>query len=89
MFIVSTMAVLEKVISLHGNFACILWVIYQFSPNAHHFSTEDAINSAQDFYRIQKSCSSIELKYFGQLPVEIPVLPSISCIILCHIKSVC
>ena len=48
-------------------------VIHQFSANAHHFSAENAINAAQDFYRIQKPCSLIERKYFGELPVKIPV----------------
>ena len=37
----------------------------------HQLSAEDAINSAQDFYRVQKPCSSIECKYFGQLLVEV------------------
>ena len=48
-------------------------VIHQFSANAHHFSAENAINSAQDFIRVQKPCSLIECKYFGQLPVKIYV----------------
>ena len=48
-------------------------VIHQLSANAHQFSAENAINLAQDFYRVQKPCSSIERKYFGQLPVDLPL----------------
>ena len=45
-----------------------LWaVIHQLSVNVHQFSAENAINSAQDFYRVQRPCSSIDRKYFGQL----------------------
>ena len=46
-------------------------VIHQLSANAHQFSAEDAINSAQDFYRVQTPCSSVERKFSGQLPVEV------------------
>ena len=46
-------------------------MIHQLSANANQFSAEHAINSAQDFYRVQRPCSSIERKYFGQLPVEV------------------
>ena len=44
------------------------------------------INSVQDFYRVQRPCSSIERKYFGQLPVEVcvPHLPSFSRLIHVH-----
>ena len=52
----------------------IFSVIHQLSANAHQFSAENAINSVQDFYRVQKPYSSIESKYFGQLPVEVPLL---------------
>ena len=45
-------------------------VIHQLSANVHQFSAENAIKLAQDFYRVQKPCSSIERKYFDQLPVE-------------------
>ena len=51
-----------------------LQVIHQLSPNAHQFSAENTINSAQDFYRAQRPCSSIECKYFGQLYVEVPFI---------------
>ena len=48
------------------------------------------INSAQDFYRVQRACSSIERKYFGQLPVEVPFKVSLKAhlkfeIVLFHI----
>ena len=49
-------------------------VIHEFSANAHHFSAENTINSTQDFFRVQKPCSSIERKYFKQLPMETSVL---------------
>ena len=45
--------------------------INQLSATAYQFSAENAINSAQDFYRVQKPCSSIERTCFGQLPVEV------------------
>ena len=51
---------------------CACVVIHQLSANAHQFGAEDAINWAQDFYRGQRPCSSIERKYFGQLHVEVP-----------------
>ena len=51
----------------------IFSVIHQLSSNAHQFSTENAINSSQDFYRVQRSCLSMEGKYFSQLPVEVPL----------------
>ena len=41
------------------------------SANAHQFGAEDAINSAQDFYRGRRPCSSIERKDFGQLHLEV------------------
>ena len=46
--------------------------IEHLSANAHQLSADNAINSAQDFYRVQRPCSSIQRKYFGQLPVEVP-----------------
>ena len=40
-----------------------LSVIHQLSANAHQCSVENAINSAQDFYRVQIPCSSMERRY--------------------------
>ena len=48
---------------------------HQLSANAHQFSTENAINSVQDFYRVHRPFSSIERKYLGQLPAEKNSLP--------------
>ena len=48
-------------------------VIHQLSAIAHQFGEENAINWAHDFYRFQRPCSSIERKYFWQLPVEVPL----------------
>ena len=63
--------------SLHSGISFQIWVIHQLNANAHQFSTENAINSAQDFYRVKKPNSSIERKYFGKLPVEVAVFTCI------------
>ena len=45
--------------------------------NSHQFSVENAINSAQKMQSIQRRISiefKNERKYFGQLPVEVPLV---------------
>ena len=38
-------------------------MIHQLSANAHQFSAENAINSAHDFFKVQKPCSSVALSF--------------------------
>ena len=48
----------------------IFTVIHHYSPAPRaEFRRENVINSALDFYRVQKPCSSIERKHFGMLTV--------------------
>ena len=66
------------------------FVIHEFNANAHHCSLENAINSAQEFYRVQKLCASIERQYIWQLPVCIylPYVCIIS-VVTCSPRAEC